>query len=200
MKEIEKEIKKEITESIKIAEKNNELIPEIKKAIDIIVCAIKKGNKIIIFGNGGSAADAQHIAAELIGRFQKERKSYPAIALTTDTSVLTSLGNDYSFETIFSRQCESLVLKNDVVIGISTSGNSINVLNGLKKSKEKNGKIISLLGNKGGKIKKISDIAIIVDSNVTSKIQESHRIIYHIICKIVENNVEGIKNGKKYTK
>ena len=123
MKEIEKEIKKEITESIKIAEKNNELIPEIKKAIDIIVCAIKKGNKIIIFGNGGSAADAQHIAAELIGRFQKERKSYPAIALTTDTSVLTSLGNDYSFETIFSRQCESLVLKNDVVIGISTSGN-----------------------------------------------------------------------------
>ena len=87
------------------------------------MCAIKKGNKIIIFGNGGSAADAQHIAAELIGRFQKERKSYPAIALTTDTSVLTSLGNDYSFETIFSRQCESLVLKNDVVIGISTSGN-----------------------------------------------------------------------------
>ena len=137
MKEIEKEIKKEITESIKIAEKNNELIPEIKKAIDIIVCAIKKGNKIIIFGNGGSAADAQHIAAELIGRFQKERKSYPAIALTTDTSVLTSLGNDYSFETIFSRQCESLVLKNDVVIGISTSGNSINVLNGLKNQKKK---------------------------------------------------------------
>ena len=94
MKQIEKEIKKEIAESIKIAEKNNQLIPEIKKAIDIIVYAIKKGNKIIIFGNGGSAADAQHISAELIGRFQKERQSFPAIALTTDSSILTSLGND----------------------------------------------------------------------------------------------------------
>ena len=189
MKQIEKEIKKEITESIKIAEKNNQLIPEIKKAIDIIVCAIKKGNKIIIFGNGGSAADAQHISAELIGRFQKERQSFPAIALTTDSSVLTSLGNDYSFEVVFSRQCESLVLKNDVVIGISTSGNSINVLKGLQTAKKKGATVISLLGNKGGEIKKISDLSIIVDSDSTAKIQESHRIIYHIICKFIEEEM-----------
>ena len=189
MKQIEKEIKKEITESIKIAEKNNQLIPEIKKAIDIIVCAIKEGNKIIIFGNGGSAADAQHISAELIGRFQKERQSFPAIALTTDSSVLTSLGNDYSFEVVFSRQCESLVLKNDVVIGISTSGNSINVIKGLQTAKKRGATIISLLGNKGGKIKKISDLSIIVDSDSTAKIQESHRIIYHIICKFVEEKM-----------
>ena len=146
MKQIEKEIKKEIAESIKIAEKNNQLIPEIKKAIDIIIYAIKKGNKIIIFGNGGSAADAQHISAELIGRFQKERQSFPAIALTTDSSILTSLGNDYSFEVVFSRQCESLVLKNDVVIGISTSGNSINVIKGLQTAKKRGATIISLLG------------------------------------------------------
>ena len=189
MKQIEKEIKKEITESIKIAEKNNQLIPEIKKAIDIIVYAIKKGNKIIIFGNGGSAADAQHISAELIGRFQKERQSFPAIALTTDSSILTSLGNDYSFEVVFSRQCESLVLKNDVVIGISTSGNSINVIKGLQTAKKRGATIISLLGNKGGKIKKISDLSIIVDSDSTAKIQESHRIIYHIICKFVEEKI-----------
>jgi|TARA_B110000495_G_C23038494_1_gene621326 D-sedoheptulose 7-phosphate isomerase len=189
MKQIEKEIKKEIAESIKIAEKNNQLIPEIKKAIDIIVYAIKKGNKIIIFGNGGSAADAQHISAELIGRFQKERQSFPAIALTTDSSILTSLGNDYSFEVVFSRQCESLVLKNDVVIGISTSGNSINVIKGLQTAKKRGATIISLLGNKGGKIKKISDLSIIVDSDSTAKIQESHRIIYHIICKFVEEKM-----------
>lgn len=193
-------IEKIFHESSQLIRESANLSTDITRAISEIKSCLENGNKIVIFGNGGSAADAQHIAGELIGRFQMERNSLPAIALNTDTSILTALGNDYSFETIFSRQCESLVLKNDVVIGISTSGNSINVLNGLKKSKEKNGKIISLLGNKGGKIKKISDIAIIVDSNVTSKIQESHRIIYHIICKIVENNVEGIKNGKKYTK
>ena len=193
-KEMEKQISEEILESTKIIKKTILLIPEILKTIDIIVNAIKNGNKIIIFGNGGSAADAQHIAAELIGRFQKERKSYPAIALTADSSVLTSLGNDYSFEVIFSRQCESLVSKNDVVIGISTSGNSINVLKGLQTAKQNGATIISLLGNKGGKIKKISDLAIIVDSDLTSKIQEAHRIIYHIICKNVEEKLSGKKN------
>ena len=193
-KEMKKQISEEILESTKIIKKTILLIPEILKTIDIIVNAIKNGNKIIIFGNGGSAADAQHIAAELIGRFEKERKSYPAIALTTDSSVLTSLGNDYSFEVIFSRQCESLVSKNDVVIGISTSGNSINVLKGLQTAKQNGATVISLLGNKGGKIKKISDLAIIVDSDLTAKIQEVHRVIYHIICKNVEEKLSGKKN------
>lgn len=192
-KKMEKQIFNEISESIKIIEKTTSLIPEISIAVEMIVNAIKSGNKIIIFGNGGSAADAQHIAAELIGRFHKERKSYPALALTTDSSIITSLGNDYSFDVVFSRQCESLVSKNDVIIGISTSGNSINVFNGLKTSKKNGGKIISLLGNKGGKIKKISDLSIIIESNSTAKIQESHRIVYHIICKIVEEKLSDRK-------
>jgi D-sedoheptulose 7-phosphate isomerase len=155
----------------------------------LIINSIKNGNKLIIFGNGGSAADAQHIAAELIGRFKLERKSLPAIALTTDTSILTSLGNDYSYDTIFSRQCESLVLKNDVVIGISTSGNSKNVELGMKTALKKGAKTIGLLGNNGGIIKSVSDISIIVNSVDTANIQESHRVIYHIICNLVESQL-----------
>lgn len=155
-------------------------------AIDKIIKCLKNGNKIIIFGNGGSAADAQHIAAELIGRFQKERKSLPAISLTTDSSIITALANDYSFNVVFSRQCESLVSKGDVVIGISTSGKSQNVLKGLMVAKKKGAHTIGLLGNDGGVIKKIVDVPITVPSTNTARIQEVHRVIYHIICEIVE--------------
>lgn len=159
----------------------------IEQAAIIISECIKKNNKIFLFGNGGSAADAQHIAAELIGRFNMERKSFPAIALTTDSSVITSLANDYSYDIIFSRQCESLVLPNDVVIGISTIGNSKNVENGLITAKKKGAITIGLLGNDGGRIKKIVDLPIIVNSSSTPRIQEVHRVIYHIICDLVEN-------------
>ena len=162
------------------------LLDNIQDSILLVTDTIKNGNKIILFGNGGSAADAQHIAAELIGRFKLERQSYPAISLSTDTSVITSLGNDYSFDVIFSRQCESLVQKNDLVIGISTSGNSKNVENGLKTSKKLGAKTIGLLGNNGGKIGNIVDIAIIVNSSLTDRIQEAHRTIYHIICDASE--------------
>jgi len=162
---------------------------QINDAINLIIDSIKNGNKLIIFGNGGSAADAQHIAAELIGRFKLERKSLPAIALTTDSSILTSLGNDYSYDTIFSRQCESLVLKNDVVMGISTSGNSKNVELGMKTAQEIGAKTIGLLGNNGGRIKSVSNISIVVNSDDTANIQESHRVIYHIICNIVEKQL-----------
>jgi D-sedoheptulose 7-phosphate isomerase len=158
----------------------------------LITDAIENGNKLIIFGNGGSAADAQHIAAELIGRFKLERNSLPAIALTTDSSILTSLGNDYSFDVIFSRQCESLVLKNDIVIGISTSGNSKNVELAMITAQKKGAKTIGLLGNKGGVIKSVSDVSIIVDSKNTANIQESHRVIYHIICNMVEKQLSEI--------
>lgn len=183
------QIKKSISESVKVLEKNISIISDIEKSITAITNCIKNGNKVLIFGNGGSAADSQHIAAELIGRFELERKSLPAIALTTDSSILTSLSNDYSYDVIFSRQCESLVNKGDVVIGISTSGNSINVKKGLKTSKQKGALTIGLLGNKGGKIKDIVDISIIVNSSSTPRIQESHRLIYHIICEIVEKNL-----------
>jgi D-sedoheptulose 7-phosphate isomerase len=176
-------------QSIDTLNKSISLTSDINNAINLITDSIKNGNKLIIFGNGGSAADAQHIAAELIGRFKLERKSIPAIALTTDSSILTSLGNDYSYDVIFSRQCESLVLKNDVVIGISTSGNSKNVKLGMIMAQKMGAKTIGLLGNNGGTIKDVSDFSIIVNSDDTANIQESHRVIYHIICNLVEKQL-----------
>ena len=164
-------------------------LSEIESIVLKIISAIKNGNKVILFGNGGSAADAQHIAAELIGRFKLERKSFPALALTTDSSILTSLSNDYSFDTVFSRQCEGLVKDGDVIIGISTSGNSKNVYDGLMTAKKFGGYAIGLLGNEGGNISKIVDISIIVDSKSTPRIQEAHRTIYHIICELVEKKL-----------
>ena len=186
-------VEKELLESAEIIKNSISLSSSIQNAANEITSSLKKGNKVIIFGNGGSAADSQHIAAELIGRYLRERKSLPAIALSTDTSILTSLGNDYSFDQIFSRQCEGLVCKNDVVIGISTSGNSNNVINGLKLSKEKNAKTIGLLGNGGGAISKFVDIPIVVDSSSTPRIQEVHRVIYHIICDLVEQSLTQAK-------
>ena len=186
---VDNEIKKIILDSSSIVKKSTNLIPDINKAIKIITNCIKHDNKLVIFGNGGSAADAQHIAAEFVGRFSKERQSLPAISLTTDTSTITSIANDFSYDVIFSRQCESLVSKGDVVIGISTSGKSKNVKNGLIKSKKNGAHTIGLLGNKGGNIKNIVDVSIIIDSTATPRIQEAHRTIYHIICDLVERNI-----------
>ncbi|RZD45454.1 MAG: phosphoheptose isomerase [Thaumarchaeota archaeon] len=188
---LRKEIKKSILESTKIIKKSTDHIKEIEKSIKIITECLKNNNKIIIFGNGGSAADAQHIVAEFIGRFLLERKSLPAIALTSNSSILTALGNDYSYDTIFSRQCEALVEKGDVVIGISTSGNSKNVKNGLIISKKMGAVTVGLLGSRGGTIGKICDISIIIDSSSTPRIQEAHRTIYHIICEEVEKEFKG---------
>jgi D-sedoheptulose 7-phosphate isomerase len=186
-------IEKIFLESSELAKNSSYLSSDIIECVNIIIKSLKKGKKIILFGNGGSAADAQHIASEFIGRFNLERKSLPAIALTTDSSILTSLSNDYSFETVFERQCESLVSKGDIIFGISTSGNSKNVLNGLKISKKLGGITIGLLGNEGGKIKKIVDYSLIVNSKSTPRIQEVHIIVSHLICDLVEKNV-GRKN------
>lgn len=183
------EIKKTIIQSSKIIANLVSLVPEIEEIIAVITNCIKQGNKVIIFGNGGSATDAQHIAAELIGRFNVDRKSYPALSLTTDSSTITSIANDYSFDMVFSRQCESLVSKGDVVIGISTSGNSKNVKYGLLTAKKKGAIVIGLLGNKGGSIKRAVDISLIINSSSTPRIQEAHRTIYHIICEVVEINL-----------
>jgi len=171
-----------ITKSKNLSEKLNQ------SAIKIISC-LKNNGKVVLFGNGGSAADAQHMAAELIGRFKIERESISAIALTTDTSVITSIGNDYDFDKIFSRQCESLVNENDVVIAISTSGNSDNVINGVLKSKEKGSFVIGLTGNSGGKLKSSADILLDVPSDDTARIQESHRVIIHSLCELIEKNL-----------
>ena len=186
MNSINDEIKNTIRESSNIILVAENLSEKIERAINEIIKCFSTGNKIIIFGNGGSAADAQHIVAEFIGRFQKERKSLPAIALTTDSSIITSLSNDYSYDIIFSRQCESLVSKGDVVLGISTSGNSKNVEEGIKTAKKRGAVTIGLLGGNGGTINNIVDISIVVKSTNTARIQEVHRVIYHIICGIVE--------------
>jgi len=185
-----KHVENIIEESISSIQDTKNMINEILDVVDKITKSIKNGGKLVIFGNGGSAADAQHIAGELIGKFQKNRKSYPAIALTTDTSIITAISNDFSYETVFSRQCEALVSKEDIVMGISTSGNSKNIIKGLKAAKEKNATTIGLLGNDGGEIKENTDISIIVKSSSTPRIQEVHRIIYHIICQMVEENLE----------
>lgn len=192
--ELQSNLKKSILESSKIIRDSLRLVPQIEESIHVIIDCILKGNKVILFGNGGSAADAQHIAAELIGRFQINRPSYPAIALTTDSSIITSLSNDYSYDIVFSRQCESLVQRGDVVIGISTSGNSINVKKGIYAAKKKGAITIGLLGSKGGIIKKIVDIPIVINSSSTPRIQEAHRTIYHIICEVVEKNLVKERN------
>jgi D-sedoheptulose 7-phosphate isomerase len=184
---ISEEIIKTIRESSNIILSAENLLEKIDEAINEIIKCFSTGNKIIIFGNGGSAADAQHIVAEFIGRFQKERKSLPAIALTTDSSIITSLANDYSYDVVFSRQCESLVSKGDVILGISTSGNSKNVEEGIKTAKSMGAITIGLLGGNGGTINNIVDIPIVVESTNTARIQEVHRVIYHIICGIVES-------------
>jgi len=185
-KSLKKSIENSILESTKVIENSSSHINEIKEIIKHLIKCLKTKKKIVIFGNGGSAADAQHIVAEFIGRFQLERKTLPAIALTSNSSILTALANDYSFETIFSRQCEGLVEKGDVVIGISTSGNSKNVKKGIEVSKKMGAITIGLLGTKGGSIGKICDISIIINSSSTPRIQEAHRTIYHIICEEVE--------------
>ncbi len=182
----ESKISKLFDQSIVTISNSQTLEKSIQNVIDKIITCFENGNKIIIFGNGGSAADSQHFAAEFVGRFLLERQSLPAISLTTDTSILTSLGNDYSFDKIFSRQCESLVEKNDIVFGISTSGKSLNVINGIETAKNQGAITIALLGSGGGNLSQIVDIPIIIPSNSTPSIQESHRIILHIICEIVE--------------
>jgi len=157
----------------------------------VLVCeAVVDGKKLILFGNGGSAADAQHISAELTGRYKSERRGLPSIALTTDTSALTAIGNDYGYDEVFKRQVEALANNGDVVIGISTSGNSQNVLKALKKAKDLGCKTIGFSGKDGGAMNEVCDINIVVPSNDTPRIQEMHILIGHIICQSVDNEWE----------
>jgi len=186
-------IEETLERSTKIIADLHNLSDEINKTANLIVTAINKNKKIIIIGNGGSAADAQHIAAEFLGRYKLKRKSIPAIALTSNSSTTTAIANDYDFSDIFSRQCESLVSKGDIVIGISTSGNSENVVKGLRTSSKNGGLTIGLLGNKGGKMKNIVDVSLIVKDTSIPRIQEAHRVIYHIICEIVEEELARIE-------
>jgi len=157
------------------------------KASQIAVDTLKAGNKVILFGNGGSAADAQHIAAELTGRYKSERKGLPGLALTTDTSALTAIGNDYGYDRVFDRQVESLAREGDLLIGISTSGNSKNVVNALKLGREMDCKTLGLSGRDGGAMNDVCDLNLVVPSNNIPRIQEMHILFGHIICQCIDN-------------
>lgn len=159
----------------------------IDTAARCLIQCLKKGGKVLVFGNGGSAADSQHFAAELVGRFQKERRALAAMALSTDTSILTALANDYSFDCVFARQIEALSKNGDVAFAISTSGQAKNVLQAVKNAK-RNGLItIGLTGKNGGQLARLADLSIIAPASCTARIQELHILIIHILCEIVEN-------------
>jgi len=158
----------------------------VARAVDLIVTSVSAGGKVLIFGNGGSAADAQHIAAELVNRLNYDRPPIAAIALTTDTSILTSVGNDSSFDGLFERQLRALGRAGDVALAISTSGNSPNVLRAVAAARELSIKTIALAGRDGGKLANAVDIALVVDADSTQRIQETHITIGHILCELVE--------------
>ena len=185
---METEIEKYFQESVRVKQETlKACLPVIEQTAELMIKTLQNQNKILIFGNGGSAADAQHIAGELVGRFLKEREALPAVALSTNTSVLTSIANDYSFNRVFARQIEALGKQGDLAIGISTSGNSANVIEGLKKAKELGLRTVGLTGSDGGKLKEIADIAICVPAHKISYIQEVHITIGHLLCQLVED-------------
>jgi len=167
----------------------NDLSGPIANAVQMLIDTFVSGNKLLVMGNGGSAADAQHFAAEMVGRFLMERRALPAIALTTDTSALTAIGNDYGFDMIFSRQVEALARPGDVVVGISTSGNSENISLALQSARKLGCRTIALLGRDGGKIRDLVDIPLVIPSTATPRIQEGHITVIHIMCDLLEKGL-----------
>ena len=163
----------------------------VARAAAIVYECLRDGHKVLICGNGGSAADAQHIAGEFVGRFLKERRALPAIALTTDTSILTAIGNDYAFDVIFSRQVEALGAPGDVLIGITTSGNSPDVLRAVEAARRVGLRTIGLTGQSGGKLAPLADVCIRVPTTATPRVQEGHIAIAHVICELVDDAVVG---------
>lgn len=186
-------IKKSIQDSISVKKElldNDSLLRLLTKASEIICNQLSSGNKLLIAGNGGSAADAQHFSAEITGRFVKERKGYPAIAFNTDSSFLTAWANDYAFDTVFARLVEAYGKKGDVFVGISTSGNSYNVVNAVNQAKDMGIKTICFLGKGGGILKDLADISLVVPYDITARVQESHIMFVHIICEYLDKNLK----------
>lgn len=187
---IQEKIIGEIQDSIEAKQKvldNSEILKTLELMADQITETLKKGGKILLCGNGGSASDALHFAGEIVGRFQKERKAYNAIALNADVATMTAIANDYGYDQVFSRQVEGLMTDKDVLIGISTSGNSKNIIKAVEKAHEIGGKAYLFSGKDGGKLKDICDLCIIAPSDVTTHIQEVHECLYHILCGLIEN-------------
>lgn len=182
-------IKKRIKESIRVKQAlidSPELLDMIEQTANLVIETLKDGGKILLCGNGGSASDALHIAGEFTGRFQMERNALPAISLNADIAALTAVANDYGYDRVFERGVDGLMKKADILIGISTSGNSENVYLAIKKANEIGGKTAAFLGRDGGKIKDIADIAVVVPSDCTARVQESHIMIGHIVCEMAE--------------
>ncbi len=179
-----------VNDSIEQIINNFNMLKDYAKVIDeaaaLIINTLKNGGKVIFCGNGGSAADSQHLAAELMGRYKFDRKPLPALSLTVDTSALTAIGNDYGYDDVFSRQLEGIGVKGDLLIGISTSGNSKNVIKAINTAKNKEIKVIAFTGQKGGEMKNIADICINVPSDITNNIQEMHIAVGHMLCGFVE--------------
>jgi D-sedoheptulose 7-phosphate isomerase len=167
------------------------LAPMIAEMAILLIDTFKSGGKLMVMGNGGSAADSQHFAAEIVSRFRMERPGLPAIALSTDTSILTAIGNDYGFDVVFRRQVEALAMPGDVVVGISTSGNSVNVKKAFELARTKGCRTVALLGRDGGSIKGSCDLSLVVPSDDTPRIQEGHITIIHIVCDLVEKAMFG---------
>ncbi|MBL8023100.1 MAG: SIS domain-containing protein [Elusimicrobia bacterium] len=163
--------------------------PSIEKAARVLVAALRQKKKVVAFGNGGSAADAQHLTAELSGRFEKNRPGLPAVALTTNSSTLTAIANDYSYKEVFSRQLENFIHRGDVVVAISTSGNSENVLEGVRVAQQAGAVVIAWTGQGGGKLKAVADVCLTVPSRRTSRIQEGHLALLHTLCGIIEEEL-----------
>ena len=184
-------IQKELqAHKVTIEKTTDSMIPDILKATGLIVNTLQNGNKVLLCGNGGSAADAQHIAAELTGRYKSDRRGLPGIALTTDTSALTAISNDFGYDRVFDRQVEALANEGDLLIGISTSGNSENILSALSTAKEFGCQTLGLSGRNGGKMNELCAINLVVPSNDTPRIQEMHILIGHILCQAVDDAFE----------
>ncbi len=171
------------SEAIEFLRESVELL---KEMAELLIASLGAGGKVLIFGNGGSAADAQHISGELLGRFRRERRAFGAVALSTDTSTLTAIGNDYSFEEIFSRQVEGLIQPGDVAWGLTTSGNSANVVRALETAQKHGAKTIAFSGGEGGKVAEIADLCLAIPAKLTARIQEAHELAYHILCDLTE--------------
>jgi len=191
MKEYIKDQIKKSYEAKQELYKNDDLLEKIVTVAKLCLDVYHNGKKTMLAGNGGSAADAQHIAAELVGRYGFDRPSLPSLALTTDTSNLTAIGNDYGYDFVFSRQLEGMGQEGDIFIGISTSGNSVNIINAFESAKKKGITTVALTGRDGGKMATIADIALVVPSNSTPRIQESHILVGHILCDIIEKELFG---------
>lgn len=185
-------IKKEISSHIETFESISKLSNDIEKIANILIKTLKNKKKIILFGNGGSASDSNHIVAELVGRYKIDRDSLPAISLCSNSAIITSIANDYGYDYIFSKQIQSIANENDSIIAISTSGNSKNVINGILEAKKKKCNIIALSGYDGGEMKSLCDICLNIASHNTPRIQEAHIFIGHLLCHIIEQNYKEI--------